>query len=43
MEKRILFKRRKINQLIKIPDLLLAINTAIKNQGLLEYIRLLRL
>jgi hypothetical protein len=43
VDRRILFKRGKTSQPIKIPDLLLAINTAIKDQGLPEHIRLLRL
>jgi hypothetical protein len=43
MDKRILFKRGKITQLLKILDLLLTINKVIKDQGLPEHIRLLRL
>jgi hypothetical protein len=43
VDKRILFKKGRTTQLLKIPDLLLAINKAIKDQGLLEHIRLLRL
>jgi hypothetical protein len=43
VDKRILFKRGKTTQPLKIPDLLLTINKAIKDQGLPEHIRLLRL
>jgi hypothetical protein len=43
VDRRILFKRGKTTQPLKISDLLLAINKAIKDQGLPEYIRLLRL
>jgi hypothetical protein len=43
VDRRILFKRGKTTQSLKIPDLLLAINKAIKDQGLPEHIRLLRL
>jgi hypothetical protein len=43
VDKRILFKRGKITQPLKIPDLLLVINKAIKDQGLPEHICLLRL
>jgi hypothetical protein len=43
VDRRILFKRGKKTQPLKIPDLLLAINKAIKYQGLPEHIRLLQL
>jgi hypothetical protein len=43
VDRRILFNREKTSQFINIPDLLLAINKAIKEQGLPEHIRLLRL
>ena len=42
-DRRILFNRAKTSQPIKIPDLLLAINKAIKNKGLPDHIRILRL
>lgn len=43
VDRRILFNREKTSQPVKIPDLLLAINKAIKDQGLPDHIRLLRL
>jgi hypothetical protein len=43
VNRRILFNREKISKFIKILDLLLAINRALKDQGLPDHIRLLRL
>ena len=43
IDRRILFKREILSSSINIPDLLLAINLAIKRYRLLEHIRLLRL
>jgi hypothetical protein len=43
IDRRILFKREKTSNSVNILDLLLAINKAIKSQGLLEHIRLVRL
>jgi hypothetical protein len=43
VDRRILFNREKTSNPVKIPDLLLAINRAIKEQGLPDHIRLLRL
>ena len=43
IDKRILFRREILSPSINIPDLLLAINLAIKRCGILEYICLLRL
>ena len=43
IDRRILFKREKTSQSVQIPDLLLAINKAIKDKGLPDHIRLLRL
>jgi hypothetical protein len=42
-DRRILFSREKTSKSVKIPDLLLAINRALKDQGLPDHIRLLRL
>jgi hypothetical protein len=43
VNRRILFNREKTSQSVNIPNLLLVINKAIKDQGLPEHIRLLRL
>jgi hypothetical protein len=43
INRRILFSRENITKTINFPDLLLAINLAIKRYGLLDHIRLLRL
>ena len=43
VDRRILLLREKSTKLVNIPDLLLAINLAIKKCGLPEHIRLLRL
>jgi hypothetical protein len=43
VDRRILFNREKTSKSVKILDLLLAINRALKDQGLPDHIRLLRL
>jgi hypothetical protein len=43
VDRRILFSREKISKSVKILDLLLAINRALKDQGLPDHIRFLRL
>jgi hypothetical protein len=43
VDRRILFNREKTSKSVKIPDLLLTINRALKDQGLPDHIRLLRL
>jgi hypothetical protein len=43
VDRRIIFNRGKTSNPVKIPDLLLAINRAIKDQGLPDHIRLVRL
>jgi hypothetical protein len=43
VNRRILFNREKTSKSVKISDLLLAINRALKDQGLPDHIQLLRL